>query len=75
MILSLELAVGLQCRKRDRIQGEAAPAPLGLGCRVVDLMVDDHTGNGGGDGGVVEVDVDPAQPGELAAAHAGCRHK
>ena len=35
------------------------------------LVVDDHAGNGGGDGGVVEVDVDPAQPGELAAAHAG----
>ena len=34
-------------------------------------MVDDHAGNGGGDGGVVEVDVDPAQPGQLAAAHAG----
>jgi hypothetical protein len=74
-VFSLEVAPGLQCRKRDRIQGEAAPPPLGLGCRVVDLMVDDHTGNGGGDGGVVEVDVDPAQPGELAAAHAGCRHK
>jgi hypothetical protein len=37
----------------------------------VDLVVDDHAGDGGGDGGVVEVDVDPAQPGEFAAAHAG----
>jgi hypothetical protein len=71
MILSLELALGVQGRKRDRIQGEAAPAAPGLGCRVVDLVVDDHPGNGGGDGGVVEVDVDPAQPSQLAAAHAG----
>jgi hypothetical protein len=51
--------------------GEAAPGPLGLGCRVVHLVVDDHARNGGGDGGVVEVDVDPPQLGELAAAHAG----
>ena len=35
------------------------------------LVVDDHAGNGGRDGGVVEVDVNPAEPGELAAAHAG----
>jgi hypothetical protein len=34
-------------------------------------VVDDHARNGGGDGGVVEVDIDPAQPGQLAAAHAG----
>lgn len=34
-------------------------------------VVDDHARDGGGDGGVVEVDVDPAQPGEFAAAHAG----
>jgi hypothetical protein len=37
----------------------------------MDLVVDDDAGDGGGDGGVVEVDVDPAQPGEFAAAHAG----
>jgi hypothetical protein len=37
----------------------------------MDLVVDDHAGNGGGDGGVVEVDVDPAQPGQFAATHAG----
>ena len=35
------------------------------------LMVDDHAGNGGGDGSVVKVDVHPAQPGELAATHPG----
>ena len=29
-------------------------------CRVMDLVVDDHARDGGGDGGVVEVDVDPA---------------
>jgi hypothetical protein len=34
----------LQCRKRDWVQGEAASGPLGLGGRVVDLVVDDHAG-------------------------------
>jgi len=37
----------------------------------VDLVVDDHAGNGGGHRGVAEVNVDPAESGELAAAHAG----
>jgi hypothetical protein len=31
-VLSLELALGLQCRERDRIEGEAASTALGLGC-------------------------------------------
>ena len=70
-VLGLELALGVQGRKRDGVEGEAASAPLSLGCRIVDLVVDDHPGNGGGDGGVVEVDVDPAQPSQFAAAHAG----
>jgi hypothetical protein len=41
----------------------------------VDLVVDDHPGGGWRDGGVVEVDVDLAQPGELAAAHPGRGHQ
>jgi hypothetical protein len=48
-----------------------SPASLVLGGRVMDLVVDDDAGNGGGDGGVVKVDVDPAEPGQFAAAHAG----
>ena len=54
-VLSLELSLSFQSRKRDRIEGQAAPGPVGLGCRVVHLVVDDYAGNGGGDGGVVEV--------------------
>jgi hypothetical protein len=69
-VLSLELALGVQRRKRDGVESEAAPAPLGLGRRVMDLVINNHPGNERGDGGMVEVDVDPAQPGELAAAHA-----
>jgi hypothetical protein len=69
-VLSLELALGVQRRKRDGVEGEATAAPLGLGRRVMDLVINNHPGNERGDGGVAEVDVDPAQPGELAAAHA-----
>ena len=68
---SLTLPVVSQRLQGDRVEREATPAPLGLGCRVMDLVVDDHPGNQRGDGRVVEVDVDPAQPGQLAAAHAG----
>jgi hypothetical protein len=70
-IRSLTPAVVAQRLEGDRVKGEAAAAPLRLGRRLVHAMVDDHPGDQRRDGGMVEVDVDPAQPGELAAAHAG----
>jgi len=70
-VLGLALALSFQRRKRDGIEGEAASGPLGLRFRVMHPVVDDHAGNGGGDGRMVEVDIDPPQPGQFAAAHAG----
>jgi hypothetical protein len=70
-VASLSLSVVGQCLEGDRVESKAAPGPLGLRCRVVDLVVVDHPRNQRRDGRMVEVDVDPTQPGELASAHAG----
>src|SRR4029453_14201581 len=69
-VLGLALALGSKRRKGDRIEGQAASGPFGLGRRVVDLVVDDPAGGGGGEGGGGGGAGDPAQPGQLAAAHA-----
>jgi hypothetical protein len=60
-----------QGRDRGRIECQGAPALGGLGLGDDDLVVDDDTGPAGRGAAGVQVDVGPAQPGDLAAPHAG----
>jgi hypothetical protein len=68
VLASLVLAQGGQ---GGRVQGQGPLAHPGLGLGLVHHIVDHHAGPPGGEPSGVEVDVDPAQPGQFGAPHPG----
>src|SRR5512133_3270671 len=70
-LLRLAGAVLAQGRHRGRVEGQRAPALGRLRLRDVDLVVHDHPGPARRDAAGFQVDVGPAEAGDLAAPHAG----